>query len=281
MTNNRPVALGVLSGLVIIGGIVFAVLMAVIFDTLNEQTLRNNDGLYAFPFWSFGFLYIIPGILGSIAACVHNVCMYIVALIFGLLFLIAMGGVSFFFGVPMYLIIAADQVFQSNCRFDYLNYQTCENSPELRPMFIATCVIDVLSGIVLFCVFIQCCYYTCCAKDVITSGVAIQSGPQTNISVSQTSQQQNAQLNPYPVNTVQPYGAPYYGQNWYGAPYGQNVYSTPPDWQKYYGAPNRQNASGTPDGQNNRSGYQQNAPSTDTASPVEMQPLQDVSESNK
>ncbi|XP_059171466.1 uncharacterized protein LOC131952707 [Physella acuta] len=151
--------------------------------------------------------------------------MYIIALVFGILFLTAMAIVSLLLGIIIPTLIFANSRYKLNCSLIDLNDQTCENFQELRKHFIAMCVMVVLTWMVLLVVFILCCYYTCCSKSTTSPGVVVQSGPQTNISVSQVSQQQNSQAYLAPVNTVPAYGGPQYGQNVYGSPhYGQNGY---------------------------------------------------------
>ncbi|XP_059171461.1 uncharacterized protein LOC131952704 [Physella acuta] len=258
MIKNRALTLGFLSGFVIAGGIVFAVLLAKLLDKLiieDSSDWRNSDwnGSYetiaSFPIWAFGFVLIVPGFFGFIAAFVQNKCMYVTTLVFGIVCFIGLGVIILILGLGMYAIVITKQVFQSICQSTEntcvcsgdggasITYgESCEYFDQLRDMFIGMFVAVVISWVVLFIQFIFCCYYSCCAKDTSTPYVSMQTD-HMGLSVTQVSQQ-SSQSSVNPLYMMPVLVAPQYGQVVYGAPQpSQAGYGAPQYGQVGYGAP--------------------------------------------
>ncbi|XP_046548025.1 uncharacterized protein LOC124257990 isoform X1 [Haliotis rubra] len=78
------VAYGVISGVVILCGIIYGAL------TGSVSTINSS-----FPAWVYCFAYITPGICGIVAAATKNTCLYITHLVLSLLTLCLMAYVSY------------------------------------------------------------------------------------------------------------------------------------------------------------------------------------------
>ncbi|XP_059166419.1 uncharacterized protein LOC131948760 [Physella acuta] len=233
MIKNRAVSLGCLSGFVIVGGIIFAVLSAFPYDSslIEVKNSREWDAYkYAtvFPFWIFGFVFIVPGILGCVAALVQNKCMYVTALVFGILAIITMAIIIFFLGIGIQVVDASEPVFQTKCRTSgdmcfcrggktvVTIYKPCEFFEQYPRIYIAMFVMNIVTWIALFVEFVLCCYYTCCARDHSIPYVTMQ--PDFHgISVTQFTQQ-SSQPGVSPMYMLPAYGASQPGQAEYGAP---------------------------------------------------------------
>ncbi|XP_059171449.1 uncharacterized protein LOC131952694 [Physella acuta] len=107
INRRTAITLGSLSCFVIIGGILYAVLVAVVTQKVSGKD-DDSTLLDFIPFWTFGFAYIIPGILGFIAAFVQKKWLYVLVLIISIILLMGMVGLinlfsfSFFVGMMSY-----------------------------------------------------------------------------------------------------------------------------------------------------------------------------------
>ncbi|XP_059171444.1 uncharacterized protein LOC131952688 [Physella acuta] len=254
MIKNRAVSLGCLSGFVIVGGIIFAVLLAFPYDSSLVEVSNSRDWdaykyVTLFPFWIFGFVFIVPGILGCIAAFVQNKCMYVTALVFGILAIITMAIIIIVLGVGIQGVNTVVQLFHTKCQTSedkcvcsdegetiITIHKPCEYFEQFSRIYIAMFVMNIVTWIVLFAEFVLCCYYTCCARDHSIPYVTMQ--PDFHgISVTQVTQQ-SSQSGVNPTYMLPAYGAPQSGQAGYGAPQpGQAGYGAPQYGQAGYGAP--------------------------------------------
>ncbi|XP_046548020.1 uncharacterized protein LOC124257986 [Haliotis rubra] len=109
------VANGVISGVVILCGIIYGALTGSV-STIN----------LLFPTWAYCFAYITPGIFGIVAAATKNTCLYITHLVLSLLTLCLMAFVSY---TAMILLSAFSAINLCSDRF-YLTLErdTCEST---------------------------------------------------------------------------------------------------------------------------------------------------------
>ncbi|XP_059171456.1 uncharacterized protein LOC131952700 [Physella acuta] len=234
MIKSRAIVLGSISGLVVLGGVAFALLLyffANFFDDAIKKEVKSTDFttkystredsndekdwsesfkiIQSFPFWVLGFLYIIPGCLGVIAALVQNKCMYVTSLVFCILSLLVMGALIVVSGLTVVLLLFGAAIFSASCETVGDNKCTCKGPDGQVTSFQETCdtfetiyafimsifIVIILVWVALFAQFIVCCYLTCCAKTVSSGGVILHPTQQPMLA----------------TNDSQQYGSPAYG----------------------------------------------------------------------
>ncbi|XP_005101695.1 uncharacterized protein LOC101852775 [Aplysia californica] len=203
MIKSRAIALGCVSALVVICGIILSILLHFMVvnlvegykDSLTFSTSENQYGSLKTVtqnnyIWVAGLVFIVPGVLGFIAAFVQNKCMLVTTCIFSMIFLLIMGLMFFFAGFAIVVLIMAVGSISEQCRdtyegcqclsqdsngysLEYSNtpFKTCDYFATLASLIIGILTIIVIAWVIMLAEFVLACYYACRSKPQSSQGV--------------------------------------------------------------------------------------------------------------
>ncbi|BFZ25052.1 hypothetical protein BsWGS_28091 [Bradybaena similaris] len=202
MNKQRVLKLGITAGVVIAGGIIMSVLLYQMVITRAEGQRGSPDegnwkriNSISAVVSALGLVYIVPGLIGLIAAFVQNKCMYITTCIFTMICLLIMALVIVFGGFTIIVLIfrygsisghCIDEDDTCQCRsslavrsyssYEKTAFKTCVYYEKFVALTTALIVVIILTWIAVLVEFVIACYFTCRSKA--TAGTVIMTPQQ-------------------------------------------------------------------------------------------------------
>ncbi|BFZ25050.1 hypothetical protein BsWGS_28089 [Bradybaena similaris] len=228
MNKKRALMLGVTSGVVIVGGIIMAVLLSQLVATTAEgnrdisdeswRAVSSLSGAVAV----FGLVYIVPGVIGLIAAFLQNKCLYVTTCIFTMISLVIMALVVLIAGLSLIALVISTGKISESCIDDVIdgrckcrtssqsyNYQdtpfrTCAYFEKMISIMIALALFIILAWVAAVAEFVIACYFSC--RSQASSGTVLMTTQQQPMLQTET------RMGPPPGYSQGDYPAHAYGQ---------------------------------------------------------------------
>ncbi|BFZ25053.1 hypothetical protein BsWGS_28092 [Bradybaena similaris] len=187
MNKQRVLMLGITAGVVIAGGIIMTVLLYQMVITraegqrgsaedVNWKRINNMSAVVS----ALGLVYIVPGLIGLIAAFVQNKCMYITTCIFTMICLLIMALVVLFAGFTLIVLIFHYGSISTHCineddtcqcrsnldedHFEKTPFKACAYYEKFVALATALVVFIILTWIAVLFECVIAFYFTCRSK---------------------------------------------------------------------------------------------------------------------